>query len=208
MSRAVACLAFLGWAAAASPQEEPRAVQDIRSELARLPQYTVFDLISFDYEKGMVTLGGYVTEAGLRQAAGKTVERIEGVEKVTNRIEVLPNVIPDQKLRTELYRAIYRDSPLSRYGTGDDQLAASRARSTDGSRSASDGSRSPSTERPFYGMEAHRPGRDPHHREAGRRHPGRSGRPARGQAPGRAQGQERLGVRTVVKRLEVPGAPD
>jgi hyperosmotically inducible periplasmic protein len=121
MSRSAVCMAigFVGLSAAASAQEEPRAVQEIRRELARLPQYSVFDLVTFDYEKGMVTLGGYVTDPSLKRAAEKAVQRIEGVERATNRIEVLPNSISDDDLRSELYRAIYRDSPLSRYGDVD-----------------------------------------------------------------------------------------
>lgn len=112
----------------ASAQEEPRAVEDIRRELNRLPQYSVFDLLSFDYQKGMVTLGGYVSDPSLKRAAQKAVERIEGVEQVTNRIEQLPHSISDDDLRSELYRAIYRDSPLSRYGDADDAPSTSRQR--------------------------------------------------------------------------------
>lgn len=98
-----------------SAQEEPRPVQEIRRQLAGLPQYGVFDLITFDYEKGMVTLGGYVTEPSLKHAAEKAVRRIEGVEKVTNRIEVLPSSKADEDLRAKVHRAIYVDSPLARY---------------------------------------------------------------------------------------------
>jgi BON domain len=132
MSRSAVCMAigFVGLSAALSAQEEPRAVQEIRRELARLPQYSVFDLVAFDYEKGMVTLGGYVTDPSLKRAAEKAVQHIEGVERATNTIEVLPNSISDDDLRWEVYRAIYRDSPLSRYGDADDALGASRTRSS------------------------------------------------------------------------------
>jgi osmotically-inducible protein OsmY len=121
-------LAFLLSAVAAGAQEEPRAVEDIRRELAGLPRYGVFDLISFEYEKGMVTLAGSVAEPSLKKAAENAVRRIEGVEQVANRIETLPHSAADEKLRKALYRAIYVDSPLSRYGTGDDGAGAAGPR--------------------------------------------------------------------------------
>ena len=123
-------VAAVTWAvAAAGPvvmAQEPRAVEDIRRELVGLAQYGVFDYLSFDYEKGAVTLGGYVSDPSLRDAAQKAVERIEGVEEVTNKIQALPNVPSDHDLRWAIYRAIYRDSPLSRYGSADDEMATSR----------------------------------------------------------------------------------
>jgi len=146
MWRSVRCMAvgLAGLAATAWGQEEPRAVQEIRRELASLPTYTVFDLVSFEYLKGTVVLGGYVTEPSLKRAAENAVKRVEGVEQVVNQIESLPNSISDDALRSELYRAIYRDSPLSRYGTADDSLTASRPRAHPWGRVA---------DRPFSGME-------------------------------------------------------
>jgi hyperosmotically inducible protein len=46
------------------------------------------------------------------------VRKIPGVTRVSNEIEVLPPSPEDDRLRLELYRAIYNwDSPLLRYGT-------------------------------------------------------------------------------------------
>jgi hypothetical protein len=47
---------------------------------------------------------------------------------VQNRVEVLPVSSFDDGLRREVYRAIYRDSYLSRYGTADSRLSTSRSR--------------------------------------------------------------------------------
>lgn len=110
----------------AAAQDEPPAVAEIRRQLVGLAQYGVFDYLSFDYEKGTLTLGGYVSDPSLKDAAQKAVERIEGVEQVTNRIQALPNMPSDDDLRWAIYRAIYRDSPLSRYGSADDEMATSR----------------------------------------------------------------------------------
>ena len=43
------------------------------------------------------------------------VKKIEGVEKVDNRIEVLPVSPNDDRLRLQLFQAIYRYGPLQRY---------------------------------------------------------------------------------------------
>jgi hyperosmotically inducible protein len=43
------------------------------------------------------------------------VKGIEGVEKVDNQIEVLPGSIADNRLRQQLYRAIYGDPVMQRY---------------------------------------------------------------------------------------------
>jgi hyperosmotically inducible protein len=44
------------------------------------------------------------------------VKKIEGVEKVDNHIEVLPASPNDDRLRLQLFRAIYHYGPLQRYG--------------------------------------------------------------------------------------------
>ena len=44
------------------------------------------------------------------------VKSIEGVEKVINKIEVLPVSPNDERIRVAVYRAIYGQSALQRYG--------------------------------------------------------------------------------------------
>ena len=113
----------IGAATPAIAQEEPRAVQEIRRVLADLPQYGVFDWVTFEYDRGAVTLGGFARDPSLPGAAEAAVERVEGVERVSNRIERLPSASSDEDLRQEVHRAIYRDSPLSRYGKADGTAA-------------------------------------------------------------------------------------
>jgi hyperosmotically inducible protein len=110
----------------ASAQEEPRAAREIRGVLSDLPLYGVFDVLSFDYDKGRVTLSGSVTDAALKDAAEKAVRKVEGVESVTNRIRTLPTSKADTDLRAKLFAAIYRDSPLERYEKADESRSAIR----------------------------------------------------------------------------------
>jgi hyperosmotically inducible periplasmic protein len=123
---ALLLLAFLGCAPHLAAQDEPRAVTEIRRELTDLPQYGIFDLITFEYDRGAVTLAGYVTDSSLKKAAEKAVRKVEGVERVSNRIESLPTGRADQDLRIKLRRAIYEDSPLERYENADESRSAIR----------------------------------------------------------------------------------
>jgi hypothetical protein len=107
--------------------EEPEITREVRKQILGLPYYGVFDLISFEVsEEGKVTLGGYVYHGFLKQSAEKAVKKIEGVLEVENRIEVLPASINDDELRWAVYFAIYRDSPLFRYGSGAEPLGVWR----------------------------------------------------------------------------------
>jgi len=121
--------------ASASAQAEPSAPTvpeietQVRKELAGLPYYGVFDLLTFQVsDKGVVTLGGYVVNGSLKGDAEHEVKKVEGVTEVANQIETAPASINDDNIRWGVYRAIYRDSFLSRYGTPDDALGASRPR--------------------------------------------------------------------------------
>ena len=44
-------------------------IDDIRSNLLRLPYYGVFDFLAFSYEKGTVTLSGYSYQPLLKSDA-------------------------------------------------------------------------------------------------------------------------------------------
>jgi hyperosmotically inducible periplasmic protein len=89
----------------------------VRHELVTLPYFGVFDNLEFQVsEDGKhVTLSGQVTRPTLRSDAGRVVERIEGVERVTNNIEVLPLSPFDDRTRLAVAQTIFRDSVLSRY---------------------------------------------------------------------------------------------
>ena len=51
----------------------------------------------------------------LKADAGQVVKRIEGVERVTNNIEVLPLSSNDDRIRLAIYRALFSDTSLERY---------------------------------------------------------------------------------------------
>jgi osmotically-inducible protein OsmY len=93
-------------------------MKEVRHELVTLPWYSVFDNLEYSINGEDVTLMGEVVKPNLRTDAENAVKHIEGVEKVENRIEVLPNSPMDDQIRRAEYRAIYWKSNLSRYGMG------------------------------------------------------------------------------------------
>jgi osmotically-inducible protein OsmY len=109
--------------------EETETARRVRKEIASLPTYGVFDLLTVQVsERGVVSLGGYACDASLPDAARKAVAKVEGVREVDDRIEVLPVSTSDEEVRREVFRVIYVDSPLSRYGRADPAASASRSR--------------------------------------------------------------------------------
>jgi hyperosmotically inducible protein len=110
---------------ALSAQQHPvseRSVQriqkEVRHELLMLPYVTVFDNLEYKVDDSKVTLLGQVTNPIVKTDAEKAVKSIEGVEQVDNRIEVLPPSPMDDRLRRELFRAIYGHPPLEKYALG------------------------------------------------------------------------------------------
>lgn len=103
---------------AVTPQAEERIQNAVRRELLMLPFETVFDNLAYKVDGYNVTLLGKVTNPVVRSNAESAVKRIEGVEKVDNQIEVLPVSPNDDRLRRQLYRAIYGYPPMQRYALG------------------------------------------------------------------------------------------
>ena len=91
-------------------------VKEVRHQLLLLPYYSVFDNLLFKVEGDKVTLLGQVVRPTLKSDAEGAVKGIEGVASVNNQIEVLPTSPMDDQVRRAVYRAIYGDTALSRYG--------------------------------------------------------------------------------------------
>ena len=99
--------------------------REVRHELlSELPYYTVFDWIEFEVlpDNTVVLRGEVTTPPDTKSRAEAVVEDVQGVSRVVNEIRVLPVSPNDQRLRRELYNAIYGfNSPLFRYGIGSRQ---------------------------------------------------------------------------------------
>ncbi|HWY44101.1 MAG TPA: BON domain-containing protein [Candidatus Sulfotelmatobacter sp.] len=101
-------------------QDEPKPanklMKEVRHKLVMLPYYSVFDNLAYKVEGDKVILMGQVARPTLKSDAGNVVKSIEGVRSVENQIEVLPTSPMDDQLRRALYRTIYGESGLFRYG--------------------------------------------------------------------------------------------
>ncbi len=95
-----------------------RITREVRHELLMLPYLGVFDNLAYKVDGYNVTLMGQVTRPSLKSDAGNVVKKIEGVERVDNQIEVLPPSPQDDRLRRQLYRAIYGFPALQKYALG------------------------------------------------------------------------------------------
>lgn len=93
-----------------------RLAKEVRHQLVLLPFYSVFDNLAFEIDGDKVTLLGQVVRPVLKSDAESAVKSIEGVAAVVNNIEVLPLSPMDDQLRRAVYRAIFGDSVLFRYG--------------------------------------------------------------------------------------------
>jgi hyperosmotically inducible protein len=124
----VATFAIL--AASATPIAQSIAEQEttmsVRRVLERLPYYGVFDSLTFEMDRGTVTLHGYTYRGDLRNDAAQAVKRVSGVDEVANKIELLPTSQNDDRIRWATFYRIYTDDFLSRYASGG-ALGARRA---------------------------------------------------------------------------------
>ncbi|HWQ31242.1 MAG TPA: BON domain-containing protein [Blastocatellia bacterium] len=118
-------LVLMGSAAIAAPAaprdqalDQVRLTERIRKELVTLPWYGVFDNLAFRLDGDTVTLYGQVVRPSTRADAERRVDRLPGVEKVINRIEVLPLSPFDDELRMRTLRAVFNTGGLYRYGMG------------------------------------------------------------------------------------------
>jgi len=95
--------------------DEMRMAEKVRKEIVRLTDYGVFDNIGFAVKDNRVVLTGQASRPTLKSSAERVVKRIEGIEAVDNRIEVLPLSGHDDALRARVYWQVYGDAVLSRY---------------------------------------------------------------------------------------------
>jgi BON domain len=89
-----ACLVFAGLAGVSVCAEDASPQMDLAKkvgrDLAALPNYDVFDLLTYEVsDTGVVTLGGYVLHTSLKAEAERAVRKIPGVKDVQNKIEEL-----------------------------------------------------------------------------------------------------------------------
>jgi osmotically-inducible protein OsmY len=94
---------------------EQRLSKEVRHELNMIPQFTVFDNLAYRVDGGTVTLFGQVRDGIVKDSAEARVKHLEGVERVDNRIEILPASFNDDRIRRQVARAVFNDPRLFNY---------------------------------------------------------------------------------------------
>jgi hyperosmotically inducible protein len=108
--------AFAGSAFAVDTSRlDQRLNGEVHHALAMIPQYTVFDNLSYSIDGGTVTLSGQVRNAIIKDEAASSVKHLEGVEHVNNQIEILPASFNDDRIRRQVARAVFSDPRMSSY---------------------------------------------------------------------------------------------
>jgi len=97
------------------PGDAQRIVQQVRHQLLTLPNYGVFDSLSFGIQGRTIVLRGYASRPVLKSDAERAVKGIPGVASVDNQIKVLPTSPFDDTIRIGVYRRIYGQPALRRY---------------------------------------------------------------------------------------------
>ncbi|MBI3652326.1 MAG: BON domain-containing protein [Acidobacteria bacterium] len=95
-----------------------QTANQVRKSILKLPYYGVFDNIAFEVNGDTVTLYGQVVRPTTKSEAAQRVGKIEGVDRVVNKIEVLPLSGFDDAIRLRTYRAVFNKGSLYRYAEG------------------------------------------------------------------------------------------
>jgi len=100
---------------ATSQEAQMQLARGVMHALLMLPYYGVFDNLAFRLQGRTVILEGQVLRSSLKPDAERAVKKVEGVDNVVNKIEVLPPGPMDQQLRVAVQDAIYNYGPLFKY---------------------------------------------------------------------------------------------
>jgi hyperosmotically inducible periplasmic protein len=90
--------------------------RDVQRQVLRYAHFTVFDSVGAEiHDNGVLTLTGKVTMPYKRDDIEQRVSRVAGVQRIENKIEVLPVSQFDDDLRWGIARAIYSNPAFSNY---------------------------------------------------------------------------------------------
>ena len=99
-----------------SPEVQAKLVQGIRRAILMQANYTVFDNLGYTLDGRTVTLIGQVLNPTLPKDVQSAVKKVEGVDKIVNKIEVLPPSPMDAQIRQQVQQKIYGGfGPLFKY---------------------------------------------------------------------------------------------
>ncbi len=96
----------------------PRSMeQQIHRKLVNLPNYGVFDYITFHIDGSVLTLEGKVNSIGTKDDAARAVRKMPGITQVVNNIEQLPASPFDNDIRRHALRVFEQAGPAQYFAT-------------------------------------------------------------------------------------------
>ncbi len=98
-----------------SQEDTTRIVNEVQKQIGSLPDYSVFDWITFGIQGKKLILKGYASRPILKDEVQRVVKDIQGIDSVDNQIEVLPLSTNDDRIRVSVYNLVYRSPALSKY---------------------------------------------------------------------------------------------
>ena len=112
-----AALLLCAQGALAQPAERKdlQVFNDVAKAVNRYEQFTIFDDVSAGVQNGVVTLEGKVTMPYKKNDIEKRVARVDGVNRIVNKVGVLPVSTWDDELRYRIARAIYGNANFWNY---------------------------------------------------------------------------------------------
>ena len=112
-----AALLLCAQGALAQPAERKdlQVFNDVAKAVNRYEQFTIFDDVSAGVKNGVVTLEGKVTMPYKKDDIEKRVARVNGVNRIVNKVAVLPVSTWDDELRYRIARAIYGNANFWNY---------------------------------------------------------------------------------------------
>jgi hyperosmotically inducible protein len=100
---------------AAAQQSALQIFRNVQRQVLGYPHFTVFDSVHAQINDGTLILTGKVTMPFKRSDLEERVRKVAGIQKVDNRLEVLPASKFDDELRNGIANAIYGNSAFVNY---------------------------------------------------------------------------------------------
>jgi osmotically-inducible protein OsmY len=99
-------------------RKDLQVFNDVATSVNRYAHFTIFDDVNASIKEGVVTLTGHVTMPYKRDDIMNRVADVDGVREVRDNIEVLPVSQFDDRLRSQIARAIYGNPNFWNYAIG------------------------------------------------------------------------------------------
>jgi hyperosmotically inducible protein len=104
-------------AGATGQKENLQLFRDVQRQVLQYPHFTIFDSVNAQVDQGMVILTGKVTMPYKKNDIERRVRNLGSVDRLVNRIEVLPVSQFDDDLRFRIARAIYSNPNFRPFAT-------------------------------------------------------------------------------------------